>query len=101
VSGYVEASFVYFWLFVIPLADVAHAAFPFLAGKDNDYASAFGEPGLASAMIIGTAAIAAWIGGYFVQQRLYGADALSRVAYGLLSMTALLAILGVTVGLGI
>lgn len=101
VFGYLQASLAYFWLFVIPLADVAHAAFPFLAGHDNDYASAFGEPGAASAVMIGTAAVVAWIGGYFVQLRLYRAHALSGAAYGLLSTTGLLAILGVTVGLGI
>ncbi|MFO1501308.1 MAG: hypothetical protein U1G07_23455 [Verrucomicrobiota bacterium] len=49
--SYPAASFIFFWLYVIPLADIAHAAFPFLAGKANDYA-ALGTPGAASAAVI-------------------------------------------------
>jgi hypothetical protein len=95
-----RASFVFFWLFVIPLADIAHAAFPFLAGGENDYAAALGRPSMASVAWIVIATVAAWIGGYFVQRRLYRAGALRIVAYTVLSTVALLAILVVTVGLG-
>lgn len=99
--SYRSASVVFLWLFVIPLADVAHAAFPFLAGGVNDYASAFGRPAAASAVAIAIATIVAWMSGYFVQLRLYREHALTVLAYAILSTVALLMVFGVTVGLGI
>jgi hypothetical protein len=99
--SYRVASLVFFWLFVIPLADVAHAVFPFLAGGDNDYATAFGRPCGASAVCIGIATMAAWIGGYFVRQRLFRQSALTILSYGVLSTVALLGIFFVTAVLGV
>lgn len=38
------ASSLYFWLFAAPLADIANTAFPYLIGRSNDFAHAFGAP---------------------------------------------------------
>ena len=78
------APFLWIWLYVVPLADVANAAFPYLLGGDNDFRTAFGAPGIAAWLGIGLAGWMVCLGGYPIQRRLYRGDALSAAAYGVL-----------------
>jgi hypothetical protein len=92
-----KASVLYFWLFVIPLADIANTAFPYLAGRDNDFRSAFGQPSLFIGLSIVLVGVLTVIGGYCVQSRLYREDRLSPSSYLALSTIALIMIFTVTV----
>lgn len=78
------APFLWIWLYVVPLADVANAAFPYLLGGDNDFRTAFGAPGIAAWLGIGLTGVMVCLGGYPIQRRLYRGDALSSAAYGVL-----------------
>lgn len=84
------AAILWIWLYVVPLADVANAAFPYLAGGDNDFRTAFGAPGLLAWIGIGLFGLWACLAGYPIQRRLYRDDSLSEGAYGVLVVTAVL-----------
>lgn len=87
--GYGWASVIYFWLFVVPLGDIANTAFPYLAGKQNDFLSAFGHPSPAEAVIIGLSCAVAVFAGYHVQLGLYREGSLSATSYAMLSTVVL------------
>jgi len=91
--SYWKASLAYLWLFVIPLADIANTAFPYLAGRDNDFRSAFGNPSVIVGLAVGLFGILALIGGYHVQRCLYREDGLTTPSYLALSTIALAMIL--------
>lgn len=94
---YWKASLLYFWSFVVPLADIANTAFSYLAGKNNDFRSAFGQPSVFVGLIIGLVCALTVIGGYYVQRRLYGEDRLSAPSYLALSSVVLVIIVTITV----
>jgi hypothetical protein len=83
-------AFVFVWLYAAPLADIANTAIPYLAGKNNDFASAFGAPTVAAGAAVGAFGGVAVLVGYWVQRRLYGDYALSGVAYLILGGGCLL-----------
>ncbi|MBL9174450.1 MAG: M50 family metallopeptidase [Verrucomicrobiales bacterium] len=78
------APMIWIWWFVVPFADVANAAFPYLVGGDNDFRTAFGAPGIAAWLGIVLAGLGVCLGGYPIQRRLFRDDALSAAAYGVL-----------------
>lgn len=92
------ASSLYLWLFVAPLADVANTAFPYLAGRRNDFTSAFGPPMLEDELLTALLCMLILATGHFVQRRLYGTQALGLPAYLVLSLTAMGAIVLLTFG---
>jgi hypothetical protein len=94
---YWKASFLYFWSFVVPLADIANTAFPYLAGKRNDFRAAFGQPSVFAGAIISLFCVLTVIGGYYVQRRLYREDRLSASSYLALSSIVLVIIVMLTV----
>lgn len=88
-SRFTAATF-WIWWFVVPFADVANAAFPYLAGGDNDFRTAFGAPGVVAWLGIGLAGLGVCLGGYPIQRRLFREDALSAAAYTVLVATVVL-----------
>lgn len=91
------ASSVYFWLFVVPLADVANAAFPYLAGSSTDFLHAFGPPSLPIIVAFVLLSMLALIAGYPVQRCLYRTQALRLRSYLVLSLAVVFFIVGLTV----
>ena len=83
------ATFIYFWLFFVPLADVGFALLVWTVGGDNDVAKAFGPPGAWSVVSVVAYALAAYLLGYAVQARLYDRLKLGWLPYSVLVMTAL------------
>lgn len=94
------ASVIYFWLFVVPLADIANAAFPYLRGADNDLRSAFGPPSMEDELLVGLACVMAIITGHWLQRRLYREERLGLSAHVALSLVMLGLIVVVTGGVG-
>lgn len=94
------ASLIYFWLFVVPLADIANAAFPYLRGQKNDFYSALGPPSIYDEPLVGFTCLVVVITGYWLQRRLYREEGLGVAAYSVLSMVMLGLIVLATGGLG-
>lgn len=92
------ASSLYFWIFVAPLADVANTAFPYLAGKHNDFMQAFGPASLLAWVLIVLLGTLALVMGHLVQRRLYRAQGLGLPAYLVLSSAVMVSLLFLTVG---
>lgn len=82
--GFGMASAIFVWLYVVPLADIANAALPWMHGSDNDFFQAFGSPMNLDALLIDLSIIVAVLIGYGVQVRLYGERRLSKRCYTLL-----------------
>lgn len=95
--AFAAASTLYFWLFVAPLADVANAAFPYLAGSSNDFLHAFGPPSRPIVVAIVLLSVLALIVGYPVQRRLYRTQALRLRSYLVLSLAVVFFIVGLTI----
>ncbi|MBN8418141.1 MAG: M50 family metallopeptidase [Verrucomicrobia bacterium] len=95
--GFAVSSSLYFWLFVVPLADVANAAFPYLDGRSNDFLHAFGPPSWTIFEEIALLSVLALIIGHPVQRRLYRTLALRLRSYLVLSLAAVFFIVGLTV----
>lgn len=93
------ASSLFGWLFVAPLGDVANAAFPYLAGSNNDFMSAFGPPSLSAWVLTALLGALALVTGYPVQRRLYRAQALGLPSYLVLSSAVVALILFLTAGI--
>jgi len=86
------ASFLYFWLFFVPLADIGNTAIPYLWGRDNDFSQVWGSPTEWSFILVALATLLALWVGYGMQRRLYRSAALSPVAYGLVSIACVAAL---------
>lgn len=88
------ASTIFVWLFIVPLADIANAAIPYLFwNADNDLREAFG-PVLSSTVIMAAVfGIIAVMGGFLINRRLYRERSLGFPAYGVLVVLAALLIL--------
>ncbi|HEY1051751.1 MAG TPA: hypothetical protein VGE39_18395 [Prosthecobacter sp.] len=95
--AYWQASILYLWLFVVPLADIANAAFPYLRGQHNDFHSAFGPPSVYDEPLVGLACVMAITIGYWLQRRLYREEGLGLAAYLVLS-TVMVVMIGVATG---
>lgn len=91
------ASTIFVWLYVAPLADIANAAFPYLAGSENDFMSAFGPANnLITVLIPFEAAVTVGVG-FYVHRRLYRGAALSLGAYLILSTLTITGICLITI----
>lgn len=82
------ASTLFVWGFVVPLADVANAAFPYLAGAHNDLRSAFGWPTAVAGLVVALLTLVAMAVGFVVQRRLYRERALGPLPFVVLSLLA-------------
>ncbi len=96
--AFAAASSLYLWMFLAPLADVANTAFPYLAGRDNDFMQAFGPPTLSTWVLTALLGALALVMGHPVQRRLYRTQGLSLPAYLVLSSAVVVLIMFVTVG---
>lgn len=85
-------STLYVWCFVVLLGDVGHAALPFLLGAENDLRCALGPPARLHAVCVGAAALAAIVGGYFLQRRMYGERSLPKSPYGIVASLCILTV---------
>ena len=87
------ASTIFIWLFVVPIADTANAAIPYiLHNANNDLKQAFGSVQssfIFMGIIFGIVAI---VYGFFLNKQLYRERALSLSAYSILVITATIAI---------
>jgi hypothetical protein len=84
------ASSVFIWMFLVPVADTANAAFPYVVyGRRNDFFGAFGSPTLDIAIGVAAAGCAVAVLGFGLQRRLYRGESLSGCAYGLLGAVSL------------
>jgi hypothetical protein len=91
-----SASFV--WVFVVPLADTANTAFPYLDGAHNDFRSAFGAPSVLAWLLAISTTMACGLVGFVVQRRLYRERAVSHSAYLVLCAMTLAGIAAVSGG---
>jgi len=95
--SYAIASILFVWLFIVPMADIANAAIPYvLHNADNDLRHAFGEVkplawaiGLTAGMLLAAA-------GYWIQRRLYRERAIRLPAYAILAFAGCFLIVLVT-----
>ena len=86
---YWVAGTIFIWMFVVPLGDIAMAAFPYLFGSLNDFSDAFGSPTGLVWMLIVLFGMTSVGFGMIIQQRLYREQALSAMGYTLLAMVGL------------
>jgi hypothetical protein len=87
------ASTIFIWLFVVPIADIANAAIPYIVrNANNDLKQAFGSI-QSSYIVVGCIfGIIAVIYGLLLNKRLYRNNALSVAAYSILVAIAAIAI---------
>jgi len=71
----------YFWLFLVPVFDLAHAAIPYQLGARNDFYYAFGRPTLFSSYVISFSGAFLAFSGYILQKKVYQSEKLSVQAY--------------------
>jgi hypothetical protein len=83
------SSTIFIWLFLVPLADIANAAIPYLLGDKNDFLFAFGKPNSLMLALIASAAGLAAITGFYLQKRLYQKESLGILGYSILGLLAL------------
>lgn len=89
-------STVFVWGYIVPLADIANAAFPFLvSGAHNDLHRAFGEPAMVHGIAIAGLGLVACLMGYPVQRWIYRERSLGWIPYGVLAALTLVAIAGI------
>jgi len=81
---------VYFWLFLVPVFDLAHAAIPYQLGARNDFYYAFGRPTLFSSYLISFTGAFLAFSGYILQKRVYQKEQLSVQAYAVLAVLVVL-----------
>jgi hypothetical protein len=97
--SYFAASCWFVWGFLIPLADIANAAFFWLQGMDNDFRDAFGPPAWAGLFAIGGLAGLCIAWGAVVERGLHRDQRLSCPAYLVLSGATVVGLLAASVGL--
>jgi hypothetical protein len=90
------ASILFVWFFVIPLGDIANAAFPYLVGERNDFWFALGPPTPRITLAFCLAAVLAIAAAYPVHARLYREHRLRPATYLALSGLTIAAILTVS-----
>ena len=72
---------IYFWLFLVPVLDLAYAGISYQLGARNDFYYAFGRPSITSLFVISFFAALLACGGYILQVRVYQSQRLSVQAY--------------------
>ena len=91
------ASIIYVWLFIVPLADIANTAMPYLlTNTNNDLQQAFGAARFSYVLIAVIFGIAAAIFGFLLNKRLYRDRSIGLAAYCVLATTATLIILAIS-----
>ena len=91
------ASTIFVWLFIVPLADIANTALPYLLlDVSNDFQSAFGSSGVLISVSLTVFAVVMIILGFGIQKRLYRERDICVGAYYILVMMAVLAIFMIT-----
>ena len=91
------ASTLFVWCFIVPLADIANAALPYLVWtSDNDLLHAFGQPALSIAAVLGIGATVLVCLGFPIQRRLYRERAVGLGAYSLLAACGAVGIIAIT-----
>ena len=83
----------YFWLFLVPVFDLAHAAIPYQLGARNDFYYAFGRPTLFSSYVISFLGAFLAFSGYILQKKIYQSEQLSVQAYMVLAVLVVLIVL--------
>jgi hypothetical protein len=95
--SYPIASILFVWLFIVPTADIANAAIPYvLRNADNDLRHAFGEVNPLAWAIGLTAGMLLAAAGYWIQRRLYRERAIRLPAYAILTIAGVFVIVLVT-----
>lgn len=95
--SYPIASTLFVWLFIVPAADIANAAIPYiLRDADNDLRHAFGETNTSAWAIGLTAGMLLAAAGYQIQRRLYRERAIRLPAYAILAFAGCFLIVLVT-----
>ena len=91
------ASTIFVWLFIVPLADIANTAIPYVLWNTfNDFHRAFGPVGLSfSVLAVVLGLLASWYG-YLLNRRLYRDRAVGLPAYCVLAVLAALVVLAGT-----
>lgn len=80
-------STLFIWGFIVPLADIANAAFPYLIkGGENDFRHALGTPTLQLWFATCAATVISIALGFQLQRRLYGDRSLSLAGYSTLTV---------------
>ena len=90
-------STIFVWLFIVPLADIANTAVPYvLWDSDNDFRSALGptRPSILAG-VVAFGLLSAGLG-FILQKRLYRERAVGLAAYCVLASTGALMILAIT-----
>jgi len=91
------ASAIYVWLFIVPLADIANTAAPYLLrNANNDLHNAFGPARPVYAVMAVGFGIAAAVFGFWLKKRLYRDHCIGLEAYCVLAAAATLVILAVS-----
>ncbi len=90
------ASTLYIWLFVVPLADIANTALPYILwDANNDFQRAFGPVRPMFTFLAIALAVSAVSAGFSMNRRLYRERAVGGRAYGILAVAAALLVLAV------
>lgn len=88
------ASCIFFWLFIVPVGDIANAAVPYvLRNAANDFQHAFGGTGIWDVLPLGVFALVSVVFGFFLNRCLFRGRALRAATYGVLAFTGMLAFL--------
>ncbi|MDA3800424.1 MAG: hypothetical protein PF692_15290 [Kiritimatiellae bacterium] len=91
------ASIIFVWLFIVPLADIANAAIPYIFwNTKNDFKQAFGSISPSFVFIATLLGLTTLIYGFFLNKRLYRNRSLGFPAYCILATTATLIIFIIT-----
>jgi len=91
------ASIIFVWLFIVPLADIANTAAPYLLwDTDNDFRDAFGPTQPSFAIVAAAFGTVAVISGFLLNRRLYRNRSVGLPAYCILAGTAALCVLAVS-----
>jgi len=89
------SSYIYFWLYFIPVADIGFALLVWTVGGQNDMAKAFGPPAPLSVALVVIYGLTVCTLGYVLQRRLYDRLRLGIVPYSALVLTGLLMMVGI------
>jgi len=89
-SGQAALRTSYFWLFLVPVFDLAHAAIPYQLGARNDFYYAFGRPTLFSSYVISFLGAFLAFSGYILHKKIYQSEKLSVQAYAVLAVLVVL-----------
>ena len=91
------ASTIFVWLFIVPLADIANTAAPYLIlDASNDFRYALGPAPSSFAILAAVPVAVAVLYGYLLNRRLYRDRAIGFPAYCILAGTAALMVLALT-----